>query len=176
MVPHLRVQASLPLSPLPGLVELRRALDPRMAGRIAPHVTAIYDDEAPDPDLLMERLRVVCADLPPVDLRLGCVEAFAPPGGGLFVSTEAGAAFATLRALVLTPPFAARRAVRPHVTLLHPRSVADAPADWRSHVGCAFGWETTVREVAIMESDGGCWRVKARISFGGQEDREAVLS
>ncbi len=163
----MRVQASLLLTLPPGLVTLRRALDPRMASRVPPHATIIYDDEAPDAGLLMDRLAGACGDLAPVTLTLSVVKMFSPPAAGLYAATEAGPSFVALRARVLTPPFVTRGpAVLPHVTLLHPRSVADAPADWRSHAGSAIPWVTTVREVAVIESDGGPWNVRARIPLG----------
>ncbi len=57
VVRSLRVQASLLLTLPSRLVELRRHLDPRMARSIPPHLTMIYDDEAPEAGLLRDRLR-----------------------------------------------------------------------------------------------------------------------
>jgi hypothetical protein len=164
----MRVQASLFLSVPSRLAALRRRLDPRMAQCIAPHVTMIYDDEAPDAGLLLERLRVACADLAPIALWLGCVEMFAAPAAGLYVATRASTAFEMLRSRVLRPPFAPRgKMVRPHVTLLHPRSVGAAPADWRACAGLSIDWASTVNEVTVIQSDGGAWTVVARFPLGG---------
>jgi hypothetical protein len=119
----MRVQASLLLSVLPALDDLRRSLDPQMARRIPPHVTAIYDDEAPEPDLMVHRLRGVCTKLPPIELHLEEVVRFESPNQGLYVTTTASTSFTTLRTQVLQPPFAPRSAsMWPHVTILHPRS------------------------------------------------------
>jgi 2'-5' RNA ligase len=149
------------------LEDLRRRLDPRMAESVPPHITIIYDDEAPDAGLLQDRLREAGADFALVALHLGGVAAFAPPASGLYVAVKADPAFDALRARVLRPPFAARGpAVRPHVTLLHPKNVADAPADWRCHAGSSVNWRTLVREVTVIQSDGGPWRVLARIKLG----------
>ncbi len=139
-----------------------------MAASIPPHVTLVYDDEAPDAALLLDRLCEVCATIPPVALQLGSVQAFEAPDAGLYVATEAGPSFALLRAQVLTPPFAPRRAVRPHVTLLHPRSIAGAPADWRTQVGTSIAQTTIIREVTLLRSDGGTWRVQAEIPLAGR--------
>lgn len=164
----MRVQASLLLTLPPGLADLRRRLDPAQAARILPHVTVIYDDEAPDAGLLRDRLSQVCACLPPVTLTLSGITMFSPPDAGLYAVVEADPTFAALRARVLTPPFAPRSpGVRPHVTLLHPRSVADAPADWRSYAATPVHGTTTVRDVAIIESSGGPWSVRARMAFDG---------
>jgi len=149
------------------LADLRFRLDPRMARNAPPHVTIIYDDEAPDAALLQDRLREACSDFGPIALQLGGVDAFAPPAAGLYVATEADPIFDALRARVLALPFAGRGpAVRPHVTLLHPRSVADAPADWRDHAGSAIPFHAVVREVTIIQSEGGPWSVRARIPLG----------
>jgi 2'-5' RNA ligase len=149
------------------LEDLRRRLDPRVAQSVPPHITIIYDDEAPDAGLLHDRLREACPDFAPLALQLGGVAAFAPPAAGLYVAAQADATFDALRARVLRPPFAPRGpAVRPHVTLLHPRSVADAPADWQCHAGSSPCWRAIVREVTVIQSDGGPWRVRATIPLG----------
>lgn len=71
-----RVQATLLLRDLSAIESLRPRLDPRIAALIPAHVTGIYEDEAPDSDLLVERLRVACREVPPIELRLGRVTAF----------------------------------------------------------------------------------------------------
>ena len=59
----MRSRAVLLLPGIPDLDDLHRFLDPDAAARIAPHVTAIFDDEAPTPDLMVHRLREVCAGI-----------------------------------------------------------------------------------------------------------------
>ena len=126
----MRVQASLLLSVLPALDDLRRSLDPQMARRIPPHVTAIYDDEAPEPDLMVHRLRGVCTKLPPIELHLEEVVGFESPNQGLYVTTTASTSFTKLRTQVLQPSFAPRSAsMWPHLTILHPRSAPACAVD-----------------------------------------------
>lgn len=160
----MRVQASVFLPALPALEDLRRSLDPQTAARIPPHVTAIYDDEASEPDLMVHRLRDACARLPPIQLDLGEVASFEAPNEGLYVTATAGASFVELRSQVLRPPFAPRGAsMRPHVTILHPRSVAASTVDWRSYIGTKIGWCAVAREVKVIEYDGRVWRVLTSI-------------
>jgi 2'-5' RNA ligase superfamily len=66
-----RAQVTLLLRDLPKVESLRAALDPAMATQIPAHVTAIYDDEAPDSDLLIARVREAASTIPPIELRLG---------------------------------------------------------------------------------------------------------
>jgi len=162
-----RVQASLLLSVLPALDDLRRSLDPQMARRIPPHVTAIYDDEAPDPDLMIRRLRAVCSKLPPIELHLDKIVGFEPPEQGLYVTTAASTSFTNLRTQVLRPPFAPRSAsMWPHVTILHPRSAPACTVNWRSYIGSTIGRSMiVVRKVSVLEYVGETWRVRASILF-----------
>jgi 2'-5' RNA ligase len=147
-------------------MELRRHLDPRVARLIPPHVTIVYDDEAPDAGLLVDRLQEACADLAPITLTLSHIKAFGAPSAGLYVAAEASPSFEMLRAWVLRPPFARRGSeVHAHITLLHPKSVADAPADWQCHIGAAIDWTTTVHEVIVIQSNGGPWSEHARLQF-----------
>lgn len=120
-----RVQATLLLKDLLSVEALRADLDPRMAALTPAHVTVIYDDEAADSNLLVERLRKAGRNVSPIELRLGKVVAFEPPDEGLYVSTVASDELTRLRANVLRPPFATTRSsFWPHVTVLHPRSVS----------------------------------------------------
>jgi hypothetical protein len=171
----MRVQASLLLSVLPALDDLRRSLDPVMARRIPPHVTAIYDDEAPDPDLMIGRLEEVCTKLPPIVLHLDEVVGFEPPEEGLYVTSTASTSFTTLRTQVLRPPFAPRSAsMWPHVTILHPRSAPACPANWRSYVGSTIGRSMiVVRKVSVVEYVGKSWRVRRSFPFDDAERSES---
>ena len=167
----MRTQAILLLPPIPALEDLRRSLDPQMAARIPPHVTAIYDDEAPAPDLMIHRLRDVCGGLLAIQLELREIVSFEPPSEGLYVVTTASASFAELRAQVLRPPFAPRNAsMWPHVTILHPRSVATSAADWRSYIGSEIGRSTLVREIKVMEYDGSSWHIRASIPLSDRSN------
>jgi hypothetical protein len=163
----MRAQVSLLLSVSSALDDLRRSLDPEMARRIPPHVTAIYDDEAPDPDLMLCRLEAVCTKLPPIVLHLGEVVAFEPPEQGLYVATTASTSFTNLRTQVLQPPFVARGAsMWPHVTILHPRSAPACIANWRSYVGSTIGRSMiVVRKVSVVEYVGDTWRVRRSFPF-----------
>ena len=66
----------------------RREWDPDMANRIAAHVTLVYPQEAPNAELLIERVREASACLGPLRLRLGDVAVFERPEDGVYVSVE----------------------------------------------------------------------------------------
>lgn len=107
---------------------LRTAIDaarvrwnPEIATGNPAHVTIVYDDEAPDPTLLRERLERACRSVAPFALHLGDVRRFEPPVIGAFVAVaDPTDGIAQLRARVLEAPFRARERFGLHVTLLHP--------------------------------------------------------
>jgi 2'-5' RNA ligase len=164
-----RVQATLLLRDLPSVESLRAELDPRMAALIPAHVTVVYDDEAPDPDLLADGLRDAGREAPPIELRLATVAAFEPPDEGLYVATKASDGLARLRVAVLRPPFMVTRSgFWPHVTVLNPRSVEACEEDWRSLIGREVGVSVTVSEVALVEFRDGRWLVREAIGLAGR--------
>ena len=105
----------------------RRDWDPLMAARIAAHVTLVYPEEAPNCDLLLDRIRGACSITPPFRLRLGELRPFEGRDRGVYVSVDdIDGGFHTMREQVLRPPFS-RLAFRPHVTVMHPRTSRRLP-------------------------------------------------
>jgi hypothetical protein len=163
-----RVQATLLVTIPPALEALRQSLDPAMAARIAPHVTAIYDDEAPEPALMLKRLSEICRTMRPLKVRLSRIVAFEAPSEGLYVDADMGVGFSDLRAYVLRPPFAPRGPLMyPHLTILHPRSAATCGLDWRSHIDAPVDCSTLVCEISVIELGGTAWNQRATIPFSG---------
>ena len=78
-----------------------------MGSSIPPHVTVVYDDEAPDAGLLIDRLRETRRAVAPIMPELRSIEAFDPPAAGRYVAAEADARRTLLRHM----PFA-RRSIR----------------------------------------------------------------
>ena len=139
-----------------------------MAAQIAAHVTVVYPQEAPIPDLLIERVRAASDRIPPFRLRLGRVVAFENPEDGVYVTVEdIDGGYGAMRAQVLRPPFHGV-AFRPHVTLVHPRT-SGRGAEYRDR-----GWtrheavEFTAHEVAITASDGVNWAVLGTFQLRGE--------
>jgi 2'-5' RNA ligase len=81
----------------------------------------VYHDEAPDPRLLAERLRLAAAQVAPFRLVIGSAARFAAPVRGVYLAVEdPTSTVAVVRDLLLAPPFARRSRFGLHVTLLHP--------------------------------------------------------
>ena len=137
----------------------RRDWDPLMAARIAAHVTLVYPEEAPNCDLLLDRIRGACSITPPFRLRLRELTLFEGRDRGVYVSVDdIDGGFHTMREQVLRPPFS-RLAFRPHVTVMHPRTSRRGlefleRSDYRTQHR-----EFTVQEIAITAFDGTKWVV-----------------
>jgi 2'-5' RNA ligase len=119
----MKVQARITLPPdlRRALDELRMAWNPEKATGNPAHVTLVYHDEAPDPDLLADRLQSAASQLPPFELIIGTAEKFPGSAAGAFLKvTDPTGGVSRLRESVLVPPFNRRGRYGLHVTLLHP--------------------------------------------------------
>lgn len=128
-----RVQARIPLpeSARGAIDALRMRWNPEVATGNPAHVTVVYHDEAPDPDLLRARLADACRVIAPFLLELGAVSRFAEPAAGAFLTVaDPTGGVEALRRRVLAPPFAARARFGLHVTLLHPAQGARLAEAW----------------------------------------------
>ena len=141
---------------------LRRAWDPQTAAQIAAHVTVAYPDEAPDVDLLAARLRLASTTIRPFRLRLGGIEHFGRPDGGIYVEVlDVDGGYRRLRAEILSPPFKALD-FPPHVTLVHPETSSRGPECWDELRDRDLDLTFPVDEVAITAFDGSRWGVLHR--------------
>ncbi len=119
----MRVQARITLPP-----DIRRDIDslrskwnPERAAGNPAHITIAYHDEAPDPSLLTERLRMAAAGVAPFRLALGSTARFPEPARGVYLAVaDPTAGVAAIREILLAPPFTRRDRFGLHVTLLHP--------------------------------------------------------
>jgi len=145
----------------------RRRWDPVMADRIAAHVTLVYPEEAPNLDLLVERLREAGQRHGPFRLGLGRLACYGRPEGGVYVEVEdVEGGYQRLRAEVLRPPFRSL-AFTPHVTVVHPRTSLRGRECWEE--AATRAWERrefTVTELTITAFDGTEWTVVDRFALG----------
>lgn len=145
---------------------IRREWDPTMAARIAAHVTVAYPQEAPRTDLLIERVREASRKIPPFRLVLGGIGCFARPEDGVYVGVEdVDGGYARLREEVLRPPVQGS-SIRPHVTLIHPRTSGRGREFWDSRGHQRPEQRFTVEEVTITAFDGVSWVVLETFSLG----------
>lgn len=116
-----QARISLPDPVCAAIDGLRMRWNPEVATGNPAHVTIVYHDEAPDPDLLRVRLERACRLAAPFPLHLGAVRRFPAPVSGAFVEVaDPTGAVEDLRRAVLAPPFSRRARFGLHVTLLHP--------------------------------------------------------
>ncbi|MBD0338336.1 MAG: NUDIX domain-containing protein [Thermoleophilia bacterium] len=130
--------------------ELRRVWDPAMAMQIAAHVTVAYPVE------LGDQVPAV-AGLAPFRLSLGAIAHWEAPEGGVYVAVEDLDGGWTGAREFLPRLSADRLDVRPHVTVVHPRTTNRGPAAWKALKGGRLDGESVVRELAITAFDGRCW-------------------
>ena len=119
----MRVQAriTLPLDIRCEIDSLRTKWNPERAAGNPAHITIAYHDEAPDPSLLMERLRIAAARVALFRLALGLAKPFPEPDRGVFLDvSDPTGGVAAIREILLGPPFTRRARFGLHVTLLHP--------------------------------------------------------
>jgi 8-oxo-dGTP diphosphatase len=147
----------------------RRSWDPAMAAQIAAHATVAYPEEVDDLDLgqLRQRVATAAGEVSPFGLRLHVPYFEDAPAGGVFVGLhDPGRGWERLRRRV-----AGERAildVRPHVTLVHPRTTNRGKPAWRQLEGAAFDGEWIVRAVSVTAFDGRRWHTvdEARLRNG----------
>lgn len=133
---------------------VRMACNPERAAGNPAHVTVAYQDEAPDPALLAERLHGVAARTRPFRLAVGQAGRFPPPARGAFpaVADPAGAV-AAIRAQVLAPPFTRRERFGLHVTLLHPDQGERLESAWAAFAALPPAGEFEVTAIELVGPD-----------------------
>jgi hypothetical protein len=121
---------------------LRHRWDPAMAAGVPPHVTVVYPDEHVD-------LGAVGATAP-FRLELGQVVAEGGGAGGVFVEVrDVDGGWTALRQRVVR---SGRRQVRPHITIVHPRTSDRGPVAWAALRGTRCSATLAVTEVALTDT------------------------
>jgi 2'-5' RNA ligase len=144
--------------------EIRFRFDPVMAARIDAHLTLVHDvtDRERAPELLRR-----ATDREPFRVRLTHTDRWGPSryGAYLHVDDPDGAVRDLYETVApLEAPGWARVAYRPHVTLVHGRTVTEeqAEAAWRALDGFVADWEVGVESVDVIELIEPRWRLVER--------------
>jgi 2'-5' RNA ligase len=133
---------------------IRRRWTPELVPRNPAHATVIYHDEADDPALLRERLAAAAASIEPFELVLEGARRFRAPALGAYLAvSDPGDAVERLRGSVLAPPFAPRKRVTLHVTLVHPAFSDRLPQAWPELEPLQFGRPFRVDRVELISGD-----------------------
>jgi 8-oxo-dGTP pyrophosphatase MutT (NUDIX family)/2'-5' RNA ligase len=167
--------------------EVRVRFDPEMTRRIRPHITVVHDTADLAPAELRERVGRVAAEFGPFSLHLGAARHWGSAEAGIYLAVDdaAGILGALRRALGASDDPA--REFVPHVTLVHPRSIAPpaARAAWTAIAGWTVDTDVTIDSIAIIESTGSVggegseWRTAVTFPFGtatepDEQDRVAA--
>ncbi len=149
--------------------EIRRRFDPVMAARIGAHITLVH--EVVDRDRAAE-LVARAVQRAPFAVRLTRAALWGPARFGVYLDVDdpdggLAALHSALRE-VETPGWA-RVEYRPHVTLVHGRTVTadDAELAWSALDGFVAGWEVQVSSVDVIELVEPRWELVERVEMGG---------
>lgn len=128
--PHITLFASEPAAR--ELNEIRRVWDPAMARRIAPHVTVAYPHEVDSVDDAVNRLTALARAAEPFDMELLSFTHDGDPDRGVFVELrDLHGRWRELRSHV-ADDLADEMPVRPHITMVHPRTSNLGARFWAS--------------------------------------------
>lgn len=149
--------------------DVRRRWDPEMAARIDAHVTLLHD--VVDHDALAMRLARLSAR-PPCRFTLTAAACWGPVRYGIFLAIDdhdgsIGALHAELAAL--EDPRWQQPVYRPHVTLLHGRTITDdvAARAWAELAAWSPDLDVGVDAIAVLELDDNRWHQVQRVEFRG---------
>ena len=155
-------------SPAAGLVdEIRERFDPVMAARIDPHITIVH--EVIHHGRALELVSSV-AERPAFTVQLTRAALWGPARYGIFLDVDdpGGALDSLYTALreVETPGWA-RAEYRPHVTLVHGRTVTEAGAElaWSALDGFVAGWQVDIAALDVIELVEPRWELVRRVAL-----------
>lgn len=148
-----RRQATLFLTGLPAIENIRERFNPAQARLIATHVTLIREHEVDDWRVLAERARKF--SLPEIALQFGGPRL---ENGLLYLPCVGGTTeFHGLRADLLDSPAACQHS--PHITLIHPRNGTCSDESFDAISASLEPFEHVFSEIAFIEQrNGGAWQ------------------
>jgi 2'-5' RNA ligase len=155
-----RRQATLFLTGVPAIDDIRERFNPAQAKLIATHVTLIREDEVVDWEMLADRARNL--SLPEIALRFGDPQL---ENGLLYLPCVGSTAeFDGLRAALLNSPTARKHS--PHITLIHPRNGTCSDESVDEIAGLLDPFEHVFGEIAFIEQwNGGAWQTLETFPF-----------
>jgi 2'-5' RNA ligase len=148
--------------------EIRHRWDPVMAGRIDAHVTLVHD--LADHDAARRRLAEVTAEHRSFELTLTATACWGPAKWGIYlhVDDHDGGVWALHDHLAdIEDPRWLRGTFRPHVTLVHGRTVTEAAAEraWSHLEHYRADVRARIDAVCIVESRPGGWHTIDRFDL-----------
>lgn len=152
----MKVQARITLPPdvRHAIDQVRMVYNPERAAGNPAHITVAYHDEAPNPVLLIERVRQAAYRIRPFHLKVGMAAQFPPPAIGAFLQVaDPTGGVAAIRNVILATPFTRREQFGLHVTLLHPDYGGRLVEAWPAFTGLPLVGEFQVTEIQVVGPD-----------------------
>lgn len=148
--------------------DIRHRWDPVMAGRIDAHVTLVHD--LADHDLARHRLGRVARDVACFDLTLTTTACWGPAKWGIYlhVDDHDGGVWALHDQLAdVEDPRWLRGTFRPHVTLVHGRTVSEETAEraWAELESFRADARARITSVCVVESRPAGWHTIDRFDL-----------
>lgn len=149
---------------------IRHRWDPTMAGRIDAHITLVHD--VTDGATIVDRVAAVAAEVAPFELTLTTTACWGPAKWGIYLDLEdhdGGVWGLHDRLADLEDPRWLRGSFRPHVTLVHGRTVSEEQAEeaWAALNGFRADLRTCADAMCLIESRPGGWRTTHRFELTG---------
>ena len=153
--------------------DIRRRWDPVMAARIWPHVTLVHD--VIDHHRAATLVAAAAASTAPIRVRLTGARHWGRPGNGIYLAVDdQDRRVADLHELLaeVERPGWVGGGYRPHVTLVHGRTVApdDSTAAWATLDGFHAGWDVTFVAIDVLELVEPRWRRIERRTLRGRDE------
>lgn len=142
-----------------GIDEIRRRWDPVMSARIDPHITLVHDVVGnPDMADLDDALSAAVGGIDPFEITLTIARCWGPARYGVYLGVEDPTGCVTelhSRLAALEAPGWLRAGFRPHVTLVHGRTVDPQLAEpaWATLDGWRADWPVEIAAVDVIELD-----------------------
>ncbi len=168
-VPRRAIVVPLPPPVARSVDEIRRRFDPVMAARIDAHITLVHD--VVDFELATELIARAAARAP-FAVHLTGAALWGPARYGVYLDVaDPDGLLTALHAALrdVEAPGWARVEYRPHVTLVHGRSVTAEAAElaWSALDGFVAGWEAKLSSIEVIELVEPRWELVERVEMGG---------
>lgn len=156
------------------LQSLRMRWDPVMASRIPPHVTLVYPEETGDEDLPSEKARGAAGDTAPFSIWFDEVAGSDRGEGGVwFPVVDPSNTWDQLRRRILVPP-SKPSGVRPHATVVHPRTSRRSAEALLELGGFRLPGELRMDELLFTETGDSGVEVLSRLPLAGMPPVQMV--